>query len=84
MDGIDRIKSGKKYDFIIIQDEMREISGYETLKNLKNIEGFDIPCIVMLNGNKEKIKDHYIKDGFSDYILNNNLKNEINRIINKY
>ena len=49
-----------------------------------NINGFDIPCIVMLNGNKEKIKDHYIKDGFSDYILNNNLKNEINRIINKY
>ena len=49
-----------------------------------NIKGFDIPCIVMLNGNKEKIKDHYIKDGFSDYILNNNLKNEINRIINKY
>ena len=83
-DAIDRIKSGKKYDYIIIEDDMKEISGYETLKGLKNINKFNTPCIVMLNNNKEQIKEHYIKDGFSDYIMINDLKNELKRIIDKY
>ena len=84
MDAIDRIKSGKNYDYIIIQDDMKEISGYETLKRLKELDNFNIPCIVMLNSSKNKIKEHYLKDGFSDYILIDDLRNEIKRIIEKY
>ena len=84
MDAIDRIKSGKNYDYIIIQDDMKEISGYETLKRLKTIDNFSIPCIVILNSSKNKIKEHYLKDGFSDYILIDDLRNEIKRIIEKY
>ena len=84
MDAVDRIKSGKNYDYIIIQDDMKEISGYETLKRLKTIDNFSIPCIVMLNSSKDKIKEHYLKDGFSDYILTDDLRNEIKRIIEKY
>ncbi len=84
MDAVDRIKSGKKYDYIIIEDDMRVISGYETLKRLKTIDNFSIPCIVMLNSSKDKIKEHYLKDGFSDYILIDDLRNEIKRIIEKY
>ena len=84
MDAVDRIKSGKNYDYIIIQDDMREISGYETLKRLKELDNFNIPCIVILNSSKDKIKEHYLKDGFSDYILTDDLRNEIKRIIEKY
>ena len=84
MDAVDRIKSGKKYDYIIIEDDMRVISGYETLKRLKTIDNFNIPCIVILNSSKNKIKEHYLKDGFSDYILTDDLRNEIKRIIEKY
>ena len=84
MDAVDRIKSGKKYDYIIIEDDMRVISGYETLKRLKTIDNFSIPCIVILNSSKNKIKEHYLKDGFSDYILTDDLRNEIKRIIEKY
>lgn len=84
MDAVDRIKSGKKYDYIIIQDDMKVISGYETLKRLKTIDNFSIPCIVLLNSSKNKIKEHYLKDGFSDYILIDDLRNEIKRIIEKY
>lgn len=83
MDAVDRIKSGKKYDYIIIEDDMREISGYETLKRLKEIDS-DIPCIILLDSNKEKIRDHYLKDGFRDYIMLNDLKNELKRIVDKY
>ena len=84
LDAVDRIKSGKKYDYIIIEDEMKEINGYETIKKLKNLKEFKIPCIVLLNENKEKIKKYYIKDGYSDYILTRELRNELKRIIDKY
>ena len=83
-DLIDRIKSGKGYDYILIEDEMKEMNGYETIKKLKEIEGFKTPCIVMLKENKEKIKKYYIKDGFSDYILTRELRSELKRIIDKY
>ena len=83
-DAIDRIKSGKKYDYIIIEDDMKEMSGYETLKKLKEISKFNIPCIVVLDSNKENIKKHYLEDGFSDYILTSDLRNELKRIMEKY
>ena len=84
MDAIDRIKSGKKYDYIIVDDDMKEMSGYSTLKELKNIKNFKIPVIIMLNDNKKEIKDHYLNDGFSDYILVSEIDNELKKIIEKY
>ena len=84
LDALDRIKSGKKYNYIIIEDDMKEMSGYETLKKMQDIKNFDIPCFILLNENKEMIKEHYIKDGFKDYILTKDLRNEIKRIIDKY
>ena len=84
MDAIDKIKSGKKYDYILLQDEMKEMSGYETLKKFEELDKFDIPVIIMLKENKYSIKEHYIKDGFIDYILLGSFSSEIDRIINKY
>lgn len=84
MDAVDRIKSGKKYDYIILEDDMKEMSGYTTLKEMKKINKFNTPVIVMLDKNKEQIKEHYIKDGFKDYILLDNFSEEVDRIINKY
>ena len=84
MDAIDRIKSGKKYEFILIDDDMKEMSGLMTLKGMQEIEEFDIPVIVMLGEDKEHIKEHYLSDGFSDYIILDNLDNELDRIIEKY
>ena len=43
-----------------------------------------MPVIIMLNDDKESIKDHYLDDGFSDYILMDNLEQELDRIIEKY
>lgn len=84
MDAIDRIKSGKKYDYIILEDEMKEMSGYETLQSLKKLNNFNIPCIILLSEDKVNIKEHYLNDGFKDYILMSDLQDEVNRIIKKY
>lgn len=83
-DAIDRIKSKKRYDYILISDEMKEMSGLMTCQEMKKISGFKIPIIVMLNGDKENIKEDYLNEGFSDYILIDNIDTEMNRIINKY
>ena len=83
-DAIDRIKSGKKFDFILVDDEMAEMSGFMTFKGMKEIKNFDIPVIIMLKGDKEHIKDHYLEDGFSDYLLLDTLDSELDRIIEKY
>ncbi len=83
-DAIDRIKSGKKFDFILVDDEMKEMSGFMTFKGMKEVPGFKTPVIIMLGEDKDHIKDHYLDDGFSDYILLDNLESELDRIIEKY
>ena len=83
-DAIDRIKSGKKFDFILVDDEMTEMSGFMTFKGMKEVKGFNTPVIIMLGEDKEHIKEHYLDDGFKDYILLDNLETELNRIIEKY
>ena len=83
-DAIDKIKAGKKYNYILVDDEMAEMSGLDTLNKLKNIHDFNIPVIIMLNVEKEKLKNHYLEDGFTDYLIKNNLNSELLRIIEKY
>ncbi len=83
VDAVDKIKSHKKYNFILISDEMKGISGLSTLKEMQKIKGFKVPCIVMLSENKKRLAKHYLEDGFSDYILNEEI-DSLNKIIQKY
>lgn len=79
-DLVHRVELGEKFDLIILGDEMDPDSGYDTLKKLKKIKNFNIPTIVLLNEDKDMIKEHYIEDGFDDYIFLPNLKEEITKI----
>jgi CheY-like chemotaxis protein len=63
---------------------MKEMSGLASLQALKELPDFDTPVIIMLNQDKESIKDHYLEDGFDDYLLTDNIEEEIKRIIDKY
>ena len=83
LDAVDKIKSHKKYDFILISDEMKEVSGLSTLKEMQKIKGFSSPCIVMLNESKKGLAKHYIEDGFSDYIINEDI-DSLNKKLEKY
>ena len=84
MDAVDRIRTGERYDLIIIDDDMINKSAVATLEELKKLDKFDIPVIVMLEKNKEIIKKHYLEKGFIDYLLKDELENEIKRIYNNY
>ena len=63
---------------------MKEMSGLATLQELQTLKDFDTPVIVMLNSSKDSIREHYLKDGFTDYLITDDVEEEIKRIIEKY
>jgi CheY-like chemotaxis protein len=82
-DLIDKIKSGKKYDYIIVGNEMKGINGLSILQELKTIKGFKTPVIIIINENEERIAKHFLEEGFANYIITNNFADDLNTIINK-
>lgn len=84
-DIIERVKDGESFDLILLEDDMKPISGFGTLGKLQEAkEGFKVPTVIMLNKNKESIKDHYVEDGFSNYIRKQNLEEDFDKVIKKY
>lgn len=83
-DCIDKIKDGNYYDLIILDDEMQQKTGINTLQELREIHKFRIPVVILLDKNKDSIKEHYIKDGFNDYVLLDNLSKEVDKVLKKY
>lgn len=81
---ISKLKSKEKYDLVFINDDLNGSSAVKVIKQLENVDLKDIKIIVMLNKNKEHIKNHYLTEyKFYDYLLKNDYENEMNRIINK-
>ena len=75
----EQIKKHEKYDLIILFDDMKP-SGIEVLKSLKEIKGYKTPTVVLLEDNKISIKEHYIEDGFSAYLLLSNINEEVKKL----
>ena len=82
---IDNLKSGKKYDLILMDDMMPKMSGVETLQKIKvEIPQFDIPVIALTANALTGMREKYLADGFNDYLAKPINKDELNRIINEY
>lgn len=82
-DIVEKVSKGHKFDLIILDDETDTHSAYEIFSQLKKIKGFDIPVVIMIDDDKEFVKLHFLKDGFSDVILKSKLNDEINRVLDK-
>lgn len=81
---IDIIKEGVKFDLILLDQMMPGLDGTETLKRLKEIDGFSIPVVVLTADAIQGQKEKYLSDGFNDYISKPIDKNELNRVLKKY
>lgn len=75
-DSIIRIKNQEKFDLILIDDEMPIMNGLTLLKELNEL-GNNSKKIVLLEKGKSFIGNHYIKEGFDNYIDKNNLLEEL-------
>ena len=65
---IDKITSGNKYDLILMDIMMPNMSGETTLKKLKEIDGFNIPTVALTADAMAGAQEKYIEEGFVDYI----------------
>lgn len=81
---IDIIKEGVKFDLILLDQMMPGLDGTETLKRLKEIDGFSIPVVVLTADAIQGQREKYLSDGFNDYISKPIDKNELNRVLKKY
>lgn len=68
-DCINRVKKEEEFDIIFMDQVMEGMTGLETMKVLRKLDGYDIPPIILLTANAVAgMKEQYIKEGFDDYI----------------
>jgi len=82
-DCINKIKINDKYDVILLDEQLSQISAMELIEKIKNIRNFDIPIILLTKDNSYEYSDEFKKIGFSDYILKPVKKDDLLSKINK-
>ena len=83
-DCLKKIEDGNIYDIIFLDDMMPKMSGVETFKKLKKIDGFDIPVIALTANAIAGMKENYLKQGFNDYISKPIDKKELERVLKEF
>ena len=80
---LEKVRNGNKYDIILMDIMMPEMSGIETLNELKKDNNFTIPVIALtadaLSGCEEKYKDM----GFNEYLSKPFKKDDITDKLNE-
>ena len=80
---LQKIENGKKYDLILMDIMMPEMSGEETLNKLKEDRNFDTPVIALTADAVTGAEEKYLSEGFIDYISKPFNKNQIKEKIDK-
>ncbi len=80
---IDKIQNGEIFDLILMDDMMPNMTGVETLKNLKRIENFNVPTIALTANAISGMREKYLNDGFDDYLSKPIDKTELILLIQK-
>ena len=80
---INKIKSKNKYDLILIDEELSQITGAELLKKLKEIRNFNIPVILLTKDNNYEYSEEYLKQGFTSVIIKPLKKDNLLQVIDE-
>lgn len=83
-EAIDKILAGEKYDLLLLDDMMPKMSGVETFKKLKGIEGFQIPVVILTANAISGMREKYLAEGVQDYLAKPIDKVELEKVIMKY
>ena len=88
-DGMEAIEKCHKedYDLIIMDVMMPELDGCTTLDNLKTLDGFITPVVMMTASSKDEVQDKIDEHGFDGYLskpINKEYLEELlNTLLNK-
>ena len=77
------LKENKDFDLILLDQMMPEMSGTETLHQLRE-EGINIPTIMLTADAIVGKKELYLKAGFDDYLSKPINTEELNRVLTKF
>lgn len=80
---LDKINSGQKYDVILMDIMMPEMSGNTTLKKLKENSSFNIPVIALTADAVAGAEEKYKEEGFISYLSKPFSKEQIREILDK-
>ncbi len=72
------------YDLILMDDMMPELDGSATLDNLKDIEGFNTPVVLLTANSEDDVRSKIEEHGFSGYLGKPINKEALNDITIKY
>jgi len=81
---LEKIRIHEKYDIILLDEQLSQITAMELIKKIKSIRNFDIPVILLTKDNSYEYNDEYKQLGFSDYLLKPLKKDELLNKINEY
>ena len=83
-ESIDYILDGKKYDLIFMDIMMPKMNGMETLENLKNIVGFNMPVVALTADVISGMEEKYISKGFDDCLAKPIVEEELYYMLRKF
>ena len=78
------LMESQTFDLILMDIMMPKMNGVETLKRLKQIEGFDIPVVALTADALEGTDEKYISAGFHDYLSKPIDKYHLDRVLKKF
>ena len=81
---LDKIRNKEKYDLILLDEEMKPLSGIDVITKLKNIKNFNTKVILFTKNNNYEYNEDYLKYGFVDYILKPLDKKNVLEKMSKY
>ena len=83
-EAIDLINNNEKFDLIFLDQMMPGLDGVTTLHELKKIDGFNTPCIVLTADAIIGKREEYLGEGFDDYLSKPINNDELYEILKKY
>ena len=83
-DTLTKLKSKKKYDLILLDEELSQITGYELLKKMREIRNFKVPVILLSKDNNYEYNEEYKQAGFTDVLIKPLKKDNLHLKIEKY
>ena len=81
---INKIENNEIYDIILMDIMMPKMGGVETLKRLKNIEGFNTPVVALTADAIQGKSNKYLDVGFSAYLTKPIEHKELRKVLTKY
>ena len=79
---LEKVSQGNKYDIILMDIMMPNMSGETCLKKLKEDKSFNTPVIALTADALSGAKEKYISEGFTDYLQKPFSREQIKELLN--